>query len=72
MTRKMSVIRISSTSTQPPKNPETTPTVPPMTIATKAAAKPTSSETREPKTSSENMSTPPSSVPSQCALLGGA
>ena len=48
MTRKMSVIRISSTSIQPPKNPETTPTVPPMTIATKAAAKPTSSETREP------------------------
>ena len=43
-----------------------------MTIATKAAAKPTSSDTREPKTSSENMSTPPSSVPSQCALLGGA
>ena len=44
----MSVIRISSTSIQPPKNPETTPTVPPMSIATRAAAKPTSSETRVP------------------------
>ena len=48
MTRKMSVIRISSMSMPPPKNPDTMPTVPPITIATKAAANPTSSETREP------------------------
>ena len=72
MTRKMSVIRISTTSMMPPKNPEITPTAPPISIATRAAANPTSSDTRVPAISSESMSTPPSSVPSQWAELGGA
>ena len=64
--------RIRIVSVVPPKKPDSTPTVPPIRIATSAARKPTPSETREPAMSSESMSTPPSSVPSQCALLGGA
>ncbi len=43
-----------------------------MSIATSAAAKPTISDTREPAMTSESMSAPPSSVPSQWTLDGGS
>ena len=47
------------------------PTPPPITIATRVAAKPTISETRPPCISSLSMSMPPSSQPSQwCTEIG--
>ena len=65
-------MRIRTVSVFPPKKPDQSPTVPPISIATSAAAKPTMSETRAPAITSESMSAPPSSVPSQCALDGGS
>jgi hypothetical protein len=46
--------------------------VPPISIATSAAAKPTTSDTRAPHIISESMSTPASSSPSGCSDDGGA
>src|SRR5438045_6275425 len=56
----------------PPKNPDRSPTAPPITIATRAAANPTISDTREPTMISDSMSAPESSVPRRCAADGGA
>ena len=66
------MIRISPMSIQPLKYPDRMPTPPPMIIATRVAANPTTSEIRPPCMSSLSMSMPPSSQPSQCALDGGA
>jgi hypothetical protein len=66
------VIRISTVSTQPPKYPARMPTLPPTTIATTAAAKPTVSDIRPPSISSDSMSTPPSSKPNGWRSDGGS
>ena len=58
-----SVIRISTSSTRPPRKPARVPTAMPMPRAPAAAASPTVSETRAPWTSIDQMSRPNWSVP---------
>ena len=62
--------RMRTVSMRPPKNPDASPTDPPMNIATSAARNPTSSETRAPAISSGIMFAPPPSRPSGHSALG--
>ena len=66
------MIRMRTVSVLPPANPEMSPTSPPITAETIAAANPTMSEILEPSIRSFTMSDPPPSRPSQCELLGGS
>ena len=50
ITRNQSVIRISTVSIHPPKNPAVMPISEPIAIVSTVAANPTSNETREPHT----------------------
>ena len=70
--RKMSVVRISTASTQPPAEPATGPTSSPTGAASTATSTTTNSVMREPWISRERMSRPWSSVPNQCAAEGGS
>src|SRR5258706_8615899 len=62
---------MTTASKTPPTYPEAAPTTTPMTDAAAAETIPTVSETRAPHVTSSITSRPRSSVPSQCALLGG-
>jgi hypothetical protein len=72
ITRPQSVIRINTTSFQPPRNPETKPTADPMSIVMIVAVRPTRSETFAPWIVSVSTERPWSSVPSGYCGLGGA
>ena len=55
----------------PPKNPAQTPSVEPISVATRTAPMPAVRETLAPTTSRERMSRPISSVPRRCPSVNG-
>ena len=67
-----SVMRISASSTRPPKKPASVPTTVPTAIAVAAAASATASEVRAPCTMPASTSRPSRSVPSGSASPGTA
>ncbi len=67
---KPSVMRISSESVNPPKNPADAPIRVPIRIATNAAQMPTAIEMRPPQRMRARMSWPLLSVPSQNSEFG--
>ena len=71
-TRKKSVMRMSTVSSQPPTNPATIPMTDPSRTVTTVASRPITIEMRVPCTVRLRMSRPISSVPSRCAALGGS
>ena len=64
ITRNQSVIRISTVSSRPPKNPAVIPISDPIAIVSTVAARPTNSEMREPQTNWAATDRPRWSVPS--------
>ena len=69
-TRKKSVVRMSSVSSQPPKYPAKSPIPAPTIMDTAVAAIPTIREMCAPRRNSRKRSRPSSSVPNQCAADG--
>ncbi len=65
MARKLSAIRISTSSSQPPKNPADTPTITPTAPASSTLAAAISTDSLMPNISRAAMFRPSSSVPSQ-------
>ncbi len=72
MARKTSTTRMVTASTAPPAKPETTPSVRPATRAMPIASAVAAIVRVEPWTTREYRSRPSSSVPNQCARLGGS
>ena len=72
ITRKKSVIRISTPSVRPPMKPLTTPTMTPMTTVMTVASSPITIDTRAPWTVRLSMSRRSSSVPNGNWKDGGA
>jgi hypothetical protein len=65
-----SVIRIRTSSTQPPKKPATRPTTVPIKAVTVMSNRPTGTDSLAPYRTREVTSRPAGSVPSQCADEG--
>ena len=66
-----SVRRISASSQMPRAQAATMPTVVPMAAPSSTTVKPASSDRRAPCSRREKTSRPSTSVPSQCAVVGG-
>ena len=64
--------RITASSTQPRRAAANRPSATPNTMPMPTAITPTAIDARAPTSSSETMSRPRLSVPSQCAALGGS
>jgi hypothetical protein len=68
----VSITRLITSSTRPPKYPATEPSVVPTTADTSTTVSPTANEIRAPATMRDRMSRPSSSRPKRCVALGPA